>query len=76
MKICRRMVEIHPVHGFSTLSFDVVGVATKVPLNSTHEIDDVGGDAQKEMDLIQICLNPILQILAEFCDNSSKPNIT
>ena len=70
------MVAIHPVHEFSTLSFDVVGIAATLPLKSTQDIDDVGGDAQKEMDLIQIRLNPILQILAEFCDNSSKPNIT
>ena len=70
------MVAIHPVHEFSTLSFGVVGVATKVPLNITQEIDDVGGDAQREMDLLQIRLNPILQMLTELCDDISEPNIT
>ena len=49
-----------PVHEFSTLSFGVVGVSTKVPLNSTQEIDDVGGDAQREMDLLHIRIHPIL----------------
>ena len=69
------MVEINPVHKFSTLSFGVVGVATKVPLNSTQEIDDFGGDAQREMDLLQIRRHPILQMLAKLCDYSSKPNM-
>ena len=69
------MAAIHPVHEFSTFSFGVVGVATKVPLNITQEIDDAGGDAQREMDLLQSRLHPILQMLANLCDDISEPNI-
>ena len=69
------MVAIHPVHEFSTLSFGVVFVVTKIPLNSTQEIDDVGGDVQREMYLLQIRLHPILQMLANICDDISEPNI-
>ena len=70
------MVAIHSVHAFRTLSFGVVGVATKAPLNSKQKIYNVDGDAKREIDLLQIGLHPILQMLAELCDNSSKPNIT
>ena len=66
---------INPVHEFSTLSFGVVGIATKVPLNSTQDIDDVGGDAQREIDLLLIRIHPILQILAKLCDENSDPKI-
>ena len=66
---------IHPVHECRTLSFGVVGVTTKVPLNSTQDIDDVGGDAQREMYLLHIRLHPILHILAKLFDENSKPNI-
>ena len=67
------MVAIHPIHEFSTLSFGVVDVATKVPLNRTYDIDDVGGDMQREMDLLQIRLLLILQMLTELCDDNSEP---
>ena len=69
------MVAIHPVHEFSTLSFGVVGVSTKAPFNSMQEIDDVGGDVQKEMYVLQICLHQILQMIAELCDDKSRPKI-
>ena len=69
------MVAINPVHEFSPLSIGVVDVATKVLLNITQEIDGAGGDAQREMDLLQINLHPILQMLAEICDDISEPNI-
>ena len=69
------MVAIHPVHEFSTLSFFVVGIATKVTLNITQEIDGVGGNALREMHLLHIRLHTILKILANICDYSSEPNI-
>ena len=69
------MVAIHPVHEFINLSFGVVGVATKLHLNITQEINDVGSDVQIEMDLLQIFLHPILQMLADLCDDSYEPNI-
>ena len=75
VNIRRRMVAIHPVHEFSTLFFGVVGIAYKVPLNRTEDIDDVSDDAQREMDLIQIRLHPILKMLAKFCDDRYEPNI-
>ena len=69
------MVVINPDHEFRTLYFGVVGVATKVPLNITQEIDYVGSDAQREMDLLQIRLHPILHMLANIFDDSFEPNI-
>ena len=54
----------------------MVGISTKVNLNRTQEVDDFGGDAQREMDMLQICLHPILKMLAELCDDSSKSNIS
>ena len=41
-----------------------------------QDIDDVGGDAQREMDLLQICLHPIVQMFVELCDDISKPKIS
>ena len=69
------MVAIHPVHEFSTLPFGVVGISTTVPINSIQEIDNGGGDAQREMDMLQIRLHQILQMLADLCDDSSESNI-
>ena len=51
---------IHPVHEFGTLYFGVVAVAAKVTINSTQEIDDVGGDSQIEMDLLHIRIHQML----------------
>ena len=69
------MVAINLVHEFSTLSFGVAGVSTKVPLNRMQEIYDIGGDVQRKMDLLQIRLHPILQILAKLFDDISELKI-
>ena len=69
------MVAIHLVNELSTFYFGLVGIATKVPLNRTQEIDDVGGDVQREMDLLHISIHTVLQMLVKICDDSSKPKI-
>ena len=75
VNIRRRMVVVNPVNELSTLSFVVVGIATKVTLNNTQEIDDVGGDVQREMDLLHISIHTVLQMLVKICDDSSEPKI-